>query len=161
MDGALTLELSTSKSFVEIFLTHRISETTTSQLPTICRLISLNRCRQHKGIALMTIGLHRITNIISAPISDFSQRWRINSTSYTKFAYIEGSCKVVHRSNTSNWSKKINMSIQQDSTKQVRYEIYSCTFCEFVQKSMETESLEAIDEKKYLFHLKHVHNLEP
>jgi len=67
---------------------------------------------------------------------------------------------VVHRSNTSTRSKKTSMSTQ-DSTKQVRYEIYSCTFCEFVQNSMETESLEAIDEKKYLFHLKHVHNLEP
>jgi len=68
---------------------------------------------------------------------------------------------VVHRSTNNNWSKKINMSTQQDSTKQVRYDIYSCTFCEFVQKSMETESLVAIDEMKYLFHLKHVHNLEP
>jgi hypothetical protein len=102
-----------------------------------------------------------IKHFISAPVSDFSQKWRIERTNYAKFAYIERPRMVVHRSNSSNRSKKENMSIQQDSTKQARYDIYSCTFCEFVQKSMETESLEAIDEMKYLFHLKHVHNLEP
>lgn len=54
-----------------------------------------------------------------------------------------------------------DMATREEFTKEVRFEIYSCAFCEFVQNSMMTEELEAIDEKKYLFHLKHVHNLEP
>jgi hypothetical protein len=53
------------------------------------------------------------------------------------------------------------MATREEFTKEVRFEIYSCAFCEFVQSSMMLEELEAIDEKKYLFHLKHVHNLEP
>jgi hypothetical protein len=53
------------------------------------------------------------------------------------------------------------MATREEFTKEVRFEIYSCAFCEFVQNSMMFEELEAIDEKKYLFHLKHVHNLEP
>ncbi len=56
---------------------------------------------------------------------------------------------------------KSKMATREEFTKEVRNEIYSCAFCEFVQNSMMTEELEAIDEKKYLFHLKHVHNLEP
>ncbi len=55
----------------------------------------------------------------------------------------------------------LEMATREEFTKEVRFEIYSCAFCEFVQNSMMTEELEAIDEKKYLFHLKHVHNLEP
>ncbi len=54
----------------------------------------------------------------------------------------------------------MTLAAKEEFTKEVRYEIYSCAFCEFVQNSMGTERLEAIDEKKYLFHLKHVHNLE-
>jgi hypothetical protein len=50
---------------------------------------------------------------------------------------------------------------REEFTREIRYEIYSCAFCDFVKSSMETELLEPIDEKKYLFHLKHVHNLEP
>jgi uncharacterized protein (DUF169 family) len=55
----------------------------------------------------------------------------------------------------------VKMATREEFTKEVRFEIYSCAFCEFVQNSMMFEELEAIDEKKYLFHLKHVHNLEP
>jgi len=57
--------------------------------------------------------------------------------------------------------RRSKMATREEFTKEVRYEIYSCAFCEFVQNSMMAEDLEAIDEKKYLFHLKHVHNLEP
>ena len=57
--------------------------------------------------------------------------------------------------------EKMATRAREEFTREVRYDIYSCAFCEFVRSSMETEELEAIDEKKYLFHLKHVHNLEP
>jgi hypothetical protein len=67
---------------------------------------------------------------------------------------------MVHRSNEKETGVRKKMS-KQDFTKETRFEIYSCSFCEFVQASMGTERLDAIDEKKYLFHLKHVHNLEP
>jgi hypothetical protein len=53
------------------------------------------------------------------------------------------------------------LQTKKEFTKEIRYEIYSCAFCEFVQSSMNLDGLDPIDERKYLFHLKQVHSMEP
>ena len=55
----------------------------------------------------------------------------------------------------------MNGSIRkEDSTRQLRVGIYSCAFCNFIQKIMEGETLEPVDEMKYLYHLKYSHGVE-
>jgi hypothetical protein len=48
----------------------------------------------------------------------------------------------------------------EESLKQTRNQIYSCTFCRFVQETMGVENLDQIDERKYLFHLSSAHGLQ-
>lgn len=56
---------------------------------------------------------------------------------------------------------KMNGSIEKaESTRQLRVGIYSCAFCKFIQKVMEDEALEPVDEMKYLYHLKYSHGVE-
>lgn len=52
-----------------------------------------------------------------------------------------------------------NMKITE-STKESRVEIYSCSFCKFIQQGIGVENLEPVDEIKYVFHLKHAHGVE-
>jgi hypothetical protein len=52
------------------------------------------------------------------------------------------------------------MGPAQELTKEWRMKIYSCPLCELVQKTG-VENLEAIDERKYVFHLRMDHFLEP
>jgi hypothetical protein len=74
---------------------------------------------------------------------------------------LESVVSLFNKSNVYQLEREKTMAAKEEFTKEIRYEMYSCAFCEFVQSSMGSERLEAIDEKKYLFHLKHVHNLEP
>jgi hypothetical protein len=49
----------------------------------------------------------------------------------------------------------------EESLREARNQIYCCTFCNFVQQSVGVENLDAIDQRKYVFHLKKAHGLEP
>ncbi len=50
---------------------------------------------------------------------------------------------------------------QEEYDRDMRTRIYSCAFCKFVQQTMGVDNLEAIDLKKYLYHMKRSHGLEP
>ena len=49
----------------------------------------------------------------------------------------------------------------EESMKQARNQIYCCTFCTFIQENVGVENLDAIESRKYIFHLKNSHGLEP
>lgn len=51
--------------------------------------------------------------------------------------------------------------MQTESLREARKQIYSCTFCSFIQEAMDVHQLEPIDERKYIFHLKQSHSLVP
>ena len=69
---------------------------------------------------------------------------------FAKFAYI-----------MSPASHRLSSVKRMQSETEVRKQIYCCDFCKFVQQNLELEQLDPSDERKYLFHLKHTHNLEP
>ncbi len=54
-----------------------------------------------------------------------------------------------------------NMKNQEEYDRDMRTRIYSCAFCKFVQQTVGIDNLEAIDMRKYLYHLKRTHGLEP
>ncbi|MHB1867699.1 MAG: hypothetical protein ACYCPP_01990 [Nitrososphaerales archaeon] len=49
----------------------------------------------------------------------------------------------------------------EESVRETRNEIYSCSFCKFVQEIRGIENLGSVDERKYIFHLKQSHGIEP
>ena len=72
----------------------------------------------------------------------------------SQFGYpIRGKCRVQEKSKMT--------TITEKSIRQARTEIYSCSFCNFIQETIHLESLDPVDERKYLFHLKQAHGLVP
>jgi hypothetical protein len=70
-----------------------------------------------------------------------------------KFAYIRRDAARIP-------SGKSNMRTEEPARQSLK-QIYSCSFCKFVQETLGVENLGSVDERKYLFHLKQSHGVEP
>ena len=49
----------------------------------------------------------------------------------------------------------------EGALKETREQIYCCSYCKFVTQTIGVENLEPVDELKFVYHLKQVHNLAP
>ena len=58
-------------------------------------------------------------------------------------------------------NKLSNLKNEEQYDRDMRVRIYSCAFCKFVEQTIGIENLEALDLKKYVFHMKDSHGLEP